>query len=283
VLPNGKILPVPPDYAAGSTSKWLFTIWAGGLALVVLPWIVWRLVKREDPVPLLVWIGGFICALGEPMLDTIGHLWWPKNLPGPAFKLYGLSVPALIPPCYTATVALAGYIFYRLLARGTTVRGVFLMWTVGLGIDLALELPGTSSHVYTYYGSQPFSVAHFPLHWPVLNSTGYLAVGFGLWLVVPRVQGWWRLLIALVPVTAFLGSYGMTGWPAFIALNGRMSHTMQDIVDLGTLVLCLLIVRGMAELVTRPLGLAPLDSAPQPLHAEPPRRPSTVTASVEHV
>jgi hypothetical protein len=116
------IQPVPADYHAGSTGKWLFTIWAGGFALVVLPYAFYRLRKYRDSVPLLVWIGGFICSLGEPMLDHIGHLWWPQNLPGPVFKGYDLSVPLLIPPCYAFFVSGMGYVAYRQFLKGVTVR-----------------------------------------------------------------------------------------------------------------------------------------------------------------
>ena len=48
-------------------------------------------------------------------------------------------------------------------------------------------------------------------------------VGFLLWLVVPRLQGAERALILLVPLFAFLGSYGMTAMPAFASLNWEMS------------------------------------------------------------
>ena len=62
-------LPVPSDYRAGTVSMWLFTLWAGGFALLVLPYVLYRLRKHRDTVLLFTWIGGFICSLGEPMLD----------------------------------------------------------------------------------------------------------------------------------------------------------------------------------------------------------------------
>jgi hypothetical protein len=242
---------VPPSYHAGSAGKWLFTIWAGGFAFLVLPYALYRVAKFRDSVPLLLWLGGFICSLGEPMLDHIGHLWWPQNLPGPVFKGYDLSVPFLIPPCYAFFVSGMGYVSYRYFLKGVTVRKVFLIWLAIASTDLALELPGVAANVYKYYGNEPFNVFGFPLHWAWLNGTGFLVVGLLTYLVVPRLKGARKALLLLVTVTAFLGSYGMTAWPAFLSLNWKLSGAAQAIVDLGSLALCLLVVRGIAEVVAR--------------------------------
>jgi hypothetical protein len=245
-------LPVPSTYRAGHTAAWLFTLWAGGFAVLALPYCIYRLRKHQDVVPLFAWLGGFILSLGEPMLDYLGHLWWPENLPGPAFTGYGLHVPLLIPPCYAFFVSMTGYFAYRQFQRGLTVKRVFYVWLAILSTDFLLEFPGVLTHVYKYYGKQPFYIGNFPLHWAWLNGTGFLMVGFLLWLVVPRLQGAQRALILLVPLFAFLGSYGMTAMPAFASLNWEMSRTAQHIVDLASLGLCLIVVRGIAEAVRIP-------------------------------
>jgi len=242
-------LPVPSDYRAGHTAAWLFTLWAGGFAVLALPYCIYRLRKHQDVVPLFAWLGGFILSLGEPMLDYLGHLWWPENLPGPAFTGYGLHVPLLIPPCYAFFVSMTGYFAYRQFQRGLTVKRVFYVWLAILSTDFLLEFPGVLTHVYKYYGKQPFYIGNFPLHWAWLNGTGILMVGFLLWLVVPRLQGAQKALILLVPTFAFLGSYGMTAMPAFASINWEMSRVAQHIVDLVSLGLCLIVVRGIAEAV----------------------------------
>jgi hypothetical protein len=242
-------LPVPSDYRANHTAAVLFTIWAGGFALLALPYCIHRLRKYQDVVPLFAWLGGFILSLGEPMLDYLGHLWWPTNLPGPAFKGYGLNVPLLIPPCYAFFVSMTGYFAYRQFQRGLTVKGVFYVWLAILSTDFALEFPGVLTDVYKYYGKQPFYIGNFPLHWAWLNGTGFLVVGFLLWALVPRLQGAQTALILLVPLFAFLGSYGMTAMPAFASLNWHMSPVVQHIVDLSSLGLSLIVVRAIAEVV----------------------------------
>ena len=151
VLPT---LPVPDSYQAGDTGKWLFTIWAGGFALLTLPYCIYRITKG-DQIAIYAWLGGFITSLGEPMLDHLGHLWWPTNLPGPAFSGFDLQIPLLIPPCYVFFTSMTGYFAYRMFRKGITVKQVFYVWLAIAATDLALEIPGTAADVYRYYGDQP--------------------------------------------------------------------------------------------------------------------------------
>ena len=243
------IQPVPLSYHAGSTGRWLFTLWAGGFALAVLPYVFWRLAKFRDYVPILMWLGGLICSFGEPMLDRLGHLWWPLNLPGPAFKGYDLSVPLLIPGCYAFFASGMGYIAYRYFTKGITMRQVWILWLCLASTDLALELPGVGANVYKYYGREPFYAFNFPLHWVWMNGTAMMLIGFLAYVLVPRLKGWRQLWVLAITVSGFLGSYGIVGWPAFMSLNFKMSSGMQHIVDLGSLVLCLGVIRVIAEVV----------------------------------
>jgi hypothetical protein len=274
MLAVASTLPVPSDYHAGSTGKWLFTIWAGGFALVALPWVFRRLLRDRDTTPLFVWIGGLICSLAEPLLDHVGHLWWPQNLPGPAFKGYDLSVPLLIPPCYVAFISMTGYFAYWMMRKGLTVRKVFYVWLAVAATDLALEIPGTAPAVYKYYGDQPFSIAHFPMHWAWMNGTAMLTVGFVIWLLAPRLQGYKRLLMLFAPVIGFMASYGIVSWPAFFSINASMSSGVMHLVDLGSLALCLLLVRGIAAVVAVPAT----SSVPVPAPAAPAQVPVGVEA-----
>jgi hypothetical protein len=248
---------IPPHYAAGSTSRWLFTMWAGGFALLVLPWCLLQLRRHRDVVPLFVWLGGFVISLGEPELDHLGHMWWPTNLPGTAFKGYGLHVPILNPLCYVFFIAMLGYVSYRLFERGLTLQQLFLLFAVFGIVDMVLEIPGTSTHVYEYYAPQPLDVGGFPMHWAWLNASGMLGGGFLLYLVVPRVKGIWKAVIVLLPAYGFAGAYGLIGWPAWMSLNWNMSRAESACVDLFSLVLAVIVVRGIGEVVCTDIERAP--------------------------
>jgi hypothetical protein len=244
---------VPKSFHADETSMWLFTFWAGGFAFLLLPYCIYRRVKHGDPVALYAWIGGWIVSLGEPVLDILGHIWFPTNLPGPAFVAYGVHIPLLIPPAYVFVVCMTGYFAYRMFCRGITTKGVFLVWLVVSLADPFLELPGVLANVYKYYGEQPFYLANFPLHWAWMNGTGMMTVGLSLYVITPllRENKLPMFLLILAPCAGWFASYGLIGWPTFLALNIDASIAVKSLIDLVSLALALIVIRCMAAYVTR--------------------------------
>lgn len=254
-LSPGKILPVPVDYLASHTAASFFTWYAGGFALLVLPWVFYKLLKKNDSVPLMMWIGGLFTSLQESAQDTMGHLWWPTNLPGPAYIGYDLHVPLLIPPCYVFFIAMTGYWAYTRIKKGLTVRGVFTVWLLISLTDVFMEIPGTATAAYIYYGDAPFKILGFPLAWGWLNGTCMLMTGFLLWLVEPHLrQGWRRLMVIFVAPLAFGGAYGMVSWPYFNALNWPLPVYATWLWTAFSLVMCLIVVRFIGAMVARATG-----------------------------
>lgn len=247
----GEILPVPADYLANDLIGMLFTIWAGGFGLAVLPWALYRYLKHKDDVPGLMCIGGFISSLLEPMLDHLGHLWWPTNLPGPAFMGFDLNIPYLIPPCYVFFIAMTGYWAYLRMKSGLDMKGVFVVWLIISMSDVIMEIPGTMTGAYTYYGDASFKILGFPLAWGWMNGTSMLLVGFLLWLVNPYLAGLKRLYIILVPITAMGAAYGMVSWPYFMSLNWDMPWIATRVLTVVSLLIALVVVGFVGAMVAR--------------------------------
>lgn len=216
---KGVILNIPPDVVAPHLIGLLFTIWAGAFGITVIPWAIWRLVSNKDDVPLWMIAAGLICSLLEPMLDLLGHLWWPPSLPGPAFIGYGISVPALIPPCYVFFISMTGYWAYTRMKAGIDMKGLFLVWLLISSTDIIMEMPGTAFGAYVYYGDASFKILGFPLAWGWLNGTSMLMVGVLLYAIEPILKGRQRAFLALSSVMAMGASYGATAWPYFMSLN----------------------------------------------------------------
>ena len=247
---EGQWLPVPADYMANELVGNLFTFWAGGFGLAVIPWALYRLIKKKDDIPLLMIFGGFICSLLEPMLDNLGHLWWPTNLPGPSFVGFELNVPYLIPPCYVFFIAMTGYWAYLKFKQGLDVKGVFVVWALISCTDIIMEMPGTATQAYIYYGDASFKVLGFPLAWGWLNGTSMLMVGFLLWLIEPHLQGWKRIFIVPSVITAMGASYGITAWPYFMSLNWDMPWLYTRLLTLLSFAICIMTVRFVAAVVS---------------------------------
>ncbi|MCY1277739.1 hypothetical protein D9M70_264470 [compost metagenome] len=229
----------------------IFTIWAGGFGLAVLPWALYRHLKHKDDIPGLMCIGGFISSVLEPMLDHLGHLWWPTNLPGPAFLGFDLNIPYLIPPCYVFFIAMTGYWAYLRMKDGLDMKGVFVVWLIISMSDVIMEIPGTATGVYTYYGDASFKIFGFPLAWGWMNGTSMLMVGFLLWLVNPYLSGLKRLYILLVPITAMGAAYGMVAWPYFMSLNWDMPWIATRLLTVLSLLISLVCVGFIGALVAR--------------------------------
>ena len=240
---------VPPHYKANTTAMWFFTVWAGGMAIVVLPYVIKKL-RAGDSIPMYVWFGGFICSLCEPMLDHLGHLWWPHNLPGPAFSGYDLNVPWLIPPCYVFFVAMTGYWVYTKMVSGLRVKHVFMVFALAAGRDMILEYPGLSLHVYKYYGHVPTRIGPFPWFWAWTNGAAMMMVGFLLYLAVPHLKGRLRPYALLIPICGFMTAYGIAGTPYFMALNWSFPRGIQWLLAAWSFCMAFLIVRVIAFVVT---------------------------------
>jgi hypothetical protein len=247
---DGSILPVPPDLASPELVGLLFTVWAGGFGIAVIPWAFYRLFKHKDDIPVWMIVGGFICSFLEPMLDHLGHLWWPENLPGPAFVGFDISVPYLIPPCYVFFISMTGYWAYTRMKAGLDLKGFFLVWLLISMTDIIMEMPGTALGAYVYYGDASFKVLGFPLAWGWMNGTSMLAVGVLLWAVEPHLKGWNRIYLALVSVSAMGAAYGVVSWPYFLSLNWDMPWIATRALTLLSLVLSVILVRFLAIPVT---------------------------------
>jgi len=159
VLPSNTAPLHPTTFEA-----WFFTVYAGAAVVALaLPWAIRRLRKHHDWLPILMLISGALTSLGEAQLDFVSHLRWAENLPGPAFTMFGLHVPALIPPCYMLFMGLESYWLVTCLQRGITTRQfAWIAFFSGLS-DAIMENPGLMMHTYQYYGDQRSSSGTSPI------------------------------------------------------------------------------------------------------------------------
>ncbi|MEX2195955.1 MAG: hypothetical protein WD844_11775 [Thermoleophilaceae bacterium] len=242
------------DLQPSDTASWFFTVWASAAALVFVPYALIALVQRGDTLPLLLLISAVLASLVEPMLDSLGHVRFAENVPLTVYTNFGVGITVLVLTGYVLVMGVGGYVAYRLLKRGITVRGVFGLWLALVGIDLAVEYPGLLTDVYGYFGDQPFELLGFPLWWPVVNGTVMLACGFLVWLMEPRLRGAGRLLIILAAPLAVSGTYGLVAWPVFLSLNADVPSIVPWLAAMVTAALCLLAVRLVAAILAADHG-----------------------------
>jgi fluoride ion exporter CrcB/FEX len=125
-----------------------------------------------------------------------------------------------------------------------------------------LEVPLLSTHLYVYYGDQPFKVAKFPIEWLTINVLGaFLAA-----VIAARGQSFFRgrrqLWLLLVPVASYFASW-IVDMPAFWAVNSHASQVVKYggvglALILGVLAIDALIQAGRCE----PSAVPTADEAP---------------------
>lgn len=247
----GIMLPVPADLAVNDLVAILFTVWAAATAVVILPWVIRVWVKNKDSTPFFMFIGGIICCTIEPMLDNLGHLWWPTDLPGPAFVGYSLNVPYLIVASYPGFLGMISYWAYTKMRDGLDVKAFFQIFLLLTATDLILEMPGTALGAFVYYGDQPFKVLGYPMAWTWINAMAMLTAGFMLWTVEPHLKGIKRAFIILIPVMGGSAGYAMSGWLFWLALNWEMPMFLAYFLTLVSLPITLVIVYFFAIVVEK--------------------------------
>lgn len=262
IIAETSILPTPDNFLAGSGVAWFATIWAGIFAIVAIPWCV-RMALKGDRIPLYVFLGGFLCSVTEPMWDHLTHLWWARDLQGPAFVGFDLNIPYFIPPAYMFFYALGGYFIYRRLANGVTGAQVWKLWGAGSLTFIAFEYPMLLLGAYQYYGDQPTKFYLYPFYNAWLNSTTILTIGLLLYgtvrLVKDRPEPVRALYVILVPVTGMCMCWAGAGWPNFMALNWPMPVVAQWALAGVSLLIALLAVSAVADVANRikAAGVAP--------------------------
>ena len=238
----GVMLPVPDGLEVNDLVAILFSVWAAATAIVLLPWVIRVWIKDKDSTPFFMFLGGIICCTIEPMLDNLGHLWWPTDLPGPAFVGYSLNVPYLILFSYPGFLGLISYWAYTRMRNGLDKKGVFSVFALLCITDLILEMPGTALGAFVYYGDQPYEVLGYPLAWTWINALAMLTAGFVLWMVEPHLKGIQRGLVIVIPVMGGTAGYGASGWLFWLALNWEMPMVLVYFLTLMSLAFTLVFV-----------------------------------------
>lgn len=269
-------VPVPTDFQAAETAGLAFTIFLCVVCALGGGWLLFESVRRRDPLPAALFVGGAITCLQEPMLDLLGLVYWPENLPVHTFTVFDRPMPLIVPAGYALYVGPGSYAVYRLIRSGVTTRkllGVALALEVS---DVFFEMPWTALGVYTYFGPQPFEVLGFPLWWSPVNGTAPFLAGWLLSLAVPRLSGARRLLAGAIPPIAWATVYGAAAWPAFIALNADVPRPVVWFAALVTVA----IASTMTWLIASAAGSYEEPLVPPPPPSEPPaREPVPVTTS----
>lgn len=255
-------LPATPDYLVmPHTAQVVYTgIWAA----VVLAFVVYamvELVRRRNPLLVVLLAGGGIAYFNEPIDDLLGLVWHPRPGQWVLFDTFG-PVPVWGLFVYIALFGGIPYLMLRAFERGVTPARMWLWIGVFWLADLAVEIPAINSGMYQYYGNPPMKVFGLPLYWFAINIGGPIETAVIL-LVAGGFFAGWRLLL-LLPIPMVLdaaGSVGM-GWPIFSALHAESNTAVKYLAASITLAMAVTMLHltiqyaaGKTNRATEPVNL----------------------------
>jgi len=221
VLPSGTAgVPLAPELHANQVVAWVSIALAYGGAAAALLWALWKLVKHKQMLPLVLFAAGLIAANIEPLGDLVGSIVYANDTPWFGYTVMGRRMPAWILVGASSYVAIGGYIVYRCISQGRSLRDIFMLSAVYVGIpEIVIEMVWHFSGVIAYYGDNPTRIGGIPLYSIVQNTTLLPVYGIVIFYAMKYLKGgrlW--LLVLLIPATT-IGYIVGVSWPAYQAVQ----------------------------------------------------------------
>lgn len=202
--------------------------------ILMTVFILWSAYKNKSVLPIVIYLGGGIAYIAEPLVDVLGLVWFPPNGINAIFESMGRKVPVFGFLAYAWFLGGLSYVVYDRLKKGMTMKGVWIMFGILVVVECFLEIPGLHMGAYTYYGNQPFIFLKFPMWWPVVNATAPMVAGALVYRMEPHVKP--ILQPIFVYAVCLSNSLVMAGsaMPLFFVLNTDASLTVTHLVGLLT-------------------------------------------------
>ena len=234
------------DPAIGLTWHYVTTV----IGILLFAWTIYFVFVKRDATPLMMFLGGLVLSLNDPLYNHLFHIRYAENFPGPAFVGFGIATPGFMPLGY-AGFSVIGYFIYRAFRRGVTMRQVFLLWAAIFFMDVVFEGIPAALGSFTFDGRQPFEFANWGYYLGWMNATGFMAMGALLLFMVPRLHGWRKLLLLTVPMVGHIASVFCIAWPLFLALNWDVTPPIAWALGLLSLSFSLVFTWSIACVVAR--------------------------------
>lgn len=195
---------------------WAEPFFCGLMGLVVLVALAWAVARREWILVALL-PAAAVSSLIEPFYDYVGGAWWATNLTNSFSSFDGrIYSPYFFGLGYACWVGLGAYVSYRIfLKRPRRSRMLIGFGAVAL-CEPILELPWIHTHLFSYYGPQPYIVFGYSLVWCCINTAGVAFAGAVLLAMRSKLDGWGAARAAVVPFMV-IGSYFACAWPTWLA------------------------------------------------------------------
>jgi hypothetical protein len=223
----------PTELVADS---WAEPAFCGLMGAVILAAVIWAVAKREWILVVLV-AAAAVSSFIEPFYDFVGGAWWATNLTTAFTSFDGrIFSPFFFPLGYASWIGLGSYVAYRIFTTQPRKPRVLLGFVALAVAESVLELPWIHTHLFEYYGPQPYKLFGYSLVWCAINTSGLALGGSVLLAVQSKLHGWGVLRAAVVPFLA-IGWYFACAWPLWFGYQAGASTPV--LWALGTLTIAI--------------------------------------------
>jgi hypothetical protein len=281
------LLPEPPFHTSiGVTEQTVVTVVMAVLAGAAMVCALGHRRRTGRLTLLMLFVSGGAMMLFEPMVDTVGAVWFPRGTMWVAFHAYGRPIPVWLCLCYFAYFGILVGGVWLALQQGVTRRKLWTMWAGCVVADLILEVTLLHFDAYYYYGHAPLRVLKFPLWWPPVNALIVVVAAGAVHRLDDHLRGRRQLLIVPIALTASASTNAAAGWPSWLVINSDLGPVLTQVGGIATWGLVLWLMSGLvAVLIAGEAATPPPGSVRAPEAAAPrvpegaPRSPSPAGSS----
>jgi hypothetical protein len=247
------LLPDAPLHSAiDPTTQTAVTSVMGALAGLALLFALGHWRRTGRPTFLLLFVAGGAMMLFEPMVDTVGGVWFPRENSHVAFTLYGRPIPVWLCLTYFAFFGILVPAVWSALRRGVTRRKLWTLYAACALADVVMEVILLHFDTYIYYADQPLVLLEFPFWWAPVNGLIVLAAASAVLRLEPLLAGARQLLIVPIALTASAAVNACAGWPSWLVINSDLGWAGTQAGGLATYALALWLMGGLVAVLTGP-------------------------------
>jgi hypothetical protein len=224
----------PTDMLAPEGPGFVFAILCLVTFAVFAVWSIYRSARTRDVIPIVLMAGGIATISIEPMLEYLGLLWMPNNLPYIVWRPFDRNMATWMILGYAFYYGGLSFLAYNVLVKGKSKKYLWYVYIFGWVLDAFFESTGHILGLYKYYGPQPLNPWGVPLWWEFINAGTPVIFGLLCYLLREILKGWKSLLLILLGPCIDSGLYGFTSWPVFTALNSDVGLVAINIAALCT-------------------------------------------------
>lgn len=211
-------IPEMPVREAPQAALITYTVLMVVLTLGFFTWWAVSERKRGPALPLFL-VGGALSGLMEPWLDNVVLVGYPINQITPVFTAFERPVPIFVPIGYAWFCGGLLYVLYRAFERKFDARRIWTLYGIIAVVDFVAIGLSAWLGILVFFGDPPMRIAGFVLWWAGIDALQIVLGATLAVFLVPRLRGYQRLWLVLIPSIVLGAAAGIVGWPISTAIN----------------------------------------------------------------